>query len=359
MNPSGDFRIFRNEDVFNPDYLPDKLLHREREIEEIAHALRPVSEGRKPANMIISGSSGTGKTSCTLHVLRELEEHSKKALPVYINCWETSTRYGILNRVATTLGAMIPRRGIAADEIMDSIVERAKAEDRVPIIVLDEADRLFGSVHGEETVLYDIARAAEVFSLNIGVVIITNREDVFAKMDQRIRSSLCQRRVIFERYNPSQLKDILRERASLAFFQGALDEGVIPTCAGIGAKRGGDARVALNALWQAGRRAEEENVKSVTVEHVKKVEMDAAISSSPLEKNVEKLNDIERAIVNALENAEGNELLSGELYKKLKGTTSDRNVRNYISELERIGIIETEEKGDVGKTRVVRLKRSP
>jgi len=356
MNPRGDFGIFRNEEVFHPDYLPDKLLHREREIEEIASALRPVAERRRPENIIIAGGSGTGKTSCALHVLGELEEHSKRALPVYINCWETSTRYGILNRIATALGAMVPRRGIAADELMDSIVERAKAEGRIPIIVLDEADRLFGSAHGEERVLYDIARAAEVFAMNIGVVVITNMEDVFAKMDQRIRSSLCQRRVIFERYAPPQLKDILEERASVAFFPGVLDEDVIPTCAGIGARRGGDARVALNALWQAGRRAEEENSDKVRVEHVKKVEEYASLTSSPLKKNMEKLNDVELAIVKALENAEGKELLSGELYKKLKGKTTDRTVRNYVSKLERLGIIEVEEKGDVGKTRVVRLK---
>ncbi|HQT45549.1 MAG TPA: AAA family ATPase, partial [Candidatus Micrarchaeota archaeon] len=253
--------IFRNEDALMPNYLPDSVLHRQREISEIAYALRNIPKGKKPENMLLTGPTGTGKTTCARHVLRELSDYTQRAVPIYVNCWEYSTRFSILNLVVTKLGEILPRRGIAVDEIVDRISQICKLENKVPVLVLDEIDRLLISAHGEEKLLYDIARSSENFGVNFGLIGITNNESFQSLLDPRVKSSLSFVHMKVDRYSPSQLKDILRARADIAFSPSSIDSEVVPVCAAMGAKYGGDARVSITTPWKAGRHAEKSGAR--------------------------------------------------------------------------------------------------
>ncbi len=341
--------VFRDERVLMPEYLPAVLPHRDSEIKEMAFTLRSATKGGKPENIVLVGQPGTGKTSCAKHVLKQLSEYSKRALPIYINCWELSTRHAILNKLATALGEIVPRRGVATDEVSERIAEFLTKEKRIPVLVLDEVDRLIASQYGEESILYDLARGSEVFGVPIGVVGITNHEEFLAKLDSRIISSLSQHRIYFKPYSPQQLKDILNERVKSAFGKGVLEEEVIPLCAGIGAKRGGDARVAIATLWKAGKLADRRGAKKVTVEHVKEASQEKV--------EHEKLGNLEPVEKKILKMLEAGPLTSGELYDKIKGEgVTDRTIRNHLETLEKLGLIETEVKADRGRTRVIRRK---
>ncbi|MEW6328485.1 MAG: AAA family ATPase [Candidatus Micrarchaeota archaeon] len=341
--------VFKDERALLPEYLPEALPHREREIKEVALALRPASSGGKPENVVVVGPTGTGKTACARFVLKQLGEYSQRVLPIYINCWEISTRHGILNKIASSLGEFVPRRGIATDEITERLVDVLKKANRIPIVVLDEIDRLLASQYGEEKVLYDMARANEVFGVGFGVIGITNSEEFLSRIDARIRSSLAQRQMKFERYSPQQLKDILRERAKLALLPDSLGEEVIPLCAAHAAKMGGDARIALSCLWKAGRAAEREGAAKVGESHVR------AAFAEPEEIEMKKFGEIEKKIIRILR--EKGELASGELYSALKTKETDRTVRNYLTRLEKLGIIATREReGKKGKSRMIRLR---
>src|SRR3989338_9451585 len=85
-------RIFKDERALMPEYLPDVLPHREREIREIADALRGAADGRGAENLLLTGPTGTGKTSVSKYVLKELADYSSRVVPLYINCWEVTTR---------------------------------------------------------------------------------------------------------------------------------------------------------------------------------------------------------------------------------------------------------------------------
>src|SRR5271157_416568 len=87
--------VFQDERVLMPDYLPEVMTHRERQIEEVAYGLKGAAGGKKTENMLILGPSGTGKTSTVRYVLKQLQEYSQKVVPIYINCWESSTRHSI------------------------------------------------------------------------------------------------------------------------------------------------------------------------------------------------------------------------------------------------------------------------
>jgi len=251
------------------------------------------------------------------------------------------------------LGEFIPRRGISTDEITERIEEVLRKEKKTPIIALDEVDRLFASQYEEEKVLYDLARGKELFSVDFGVVAITNSNEFLAKLDQRIRSSLVQKQLVFKQYSPTELKDILKSRAKLAFYPESLSEEVIPLCAARAAKSNGDARLAINLLWKAGKIAERENSDKVKEEHARK-----AFEEVGEEQPCDKLEGKEREVYEFVK--ERGEVTSGELYEKFK-EESDRSVRNYISRLCSLGFITVDDaKGEVGKrgkTRMIKIKK--
>jgi len=349
----GEGGVFKDERVLLPEWLPEVLPHREKEIKEIALAVRPAAQGKRPENIVLIGPAGTGKTSCIKHVFRELVEYSKKAPPVYINCWESPSRHAILSRIAASLGEILPRRGISTDEIIEKIAEALRRERRVPIIALDELDRLL-ALPEEAGVLYDLARARETLGGDVGLVGITNDEEFFARIDERVRSSLGSRALYFKRYSPQQLKDILRERARQAFFDGCVEADALAVCAAHGARNGGDARIAIEALWRAGREAEKEGAANVTVEHAKRA-IAGASQAQPkkLAKPEVRLSEIERKIIELLKKR--GEAESGELYAAF--SESDRYIREHIDRLERLGLVRTRllETGRRGKTRLITL----
>src|SRR3989338_8983604 len=86
--------IIRNEEVFYPDYLPEEMLHREKELREIVFNLKGVENRNRPPSIVIHGPPGTGKTSVVRYVIKELKEYTKRVAPVLVNCWNTPNRYG-------------------------------------------------------------------------------------------------------------------------------------------------------------------------------------------------------------------------------------------------------------------------
>ena len=343
--------IFKDEKYLYPEYLPERLPHRDSEINSLVFSLQPVLKGGKPQNVFIAGSTGTGKTATVRYVLNELQEYSDRAKGLYINCFEFNSRHSILSKLSNFLGSAVPRRGTATDEIHSRFVEALRKTSFVPIVVLDEVDQLILKDEGEK-LLYDILRAVEMEKSRIGLIMISNDIELTAKLDARVKSSLSEEKIIFSSYSPAQLKDILKERSSFAFAANALAEDVIPLAAAHASKLGGDARVAIEALLKAGRQAEKENSEKVEVRHLKKA-FEVADSVS-LIKGVKHLIPNEKTLLEIISTSSG--IQSGEIFsefsKKSSGL-SERRIRDLLNELEKKNFIvsETVELGNKGKTR--------
>lgn len=349
--------VFRSEEPLSPDFVPDKLPGREREEKEVAGCLKPASEGKQPVNLFIHGPSGTGKTSTCRHVMRQLADYSSKPLPIYVNCWQNSTRQAILAVLGQMAGDVLPRRGLAADEIFIRVLQHLKNEKRVPVLVLDEADKLF--IGGEEQVLYDLSRAHETYGVPVGIVLVTNEASLMAKADGRIRSSLACQELQFKQYSPQELKNILAERSRLAFAPNACGDEVIALCAAHGAKNGGDCRVSIQALWRAGKNCERRGASALSLDDVRKaIDSSTTSAEQKRERDEQGLGEGEKVLLLLIR--EKPRATVGDLYATFASQAggSERSARNYLRELEARGFVVVEDaKNERGeKVRVVSPK---
>ncbi|MEW5760595.1 MAG: ORC1-type DNA replication protein [Candidatus Thermoplasmatota archaeon] len=363
-------------EILTPDYLPEKLPHREKEIDEIASILLPSIKGAKPSNIFIFGKSGTGKTAVSKYIGKEIEEGKYQNVHYkYINCEFVDTQYGILTQIGNSFikndSEKIPHTGWSIEKVLTSLKNAIENVGGIAIIVLDEIDKLV--TRSGDDILYDITRLnEELKNSKLSFIGLTNDTKFTDLLDTRVKSSLGAEELVFPPYNAEQLQDILKQRAELAFEKDVLDPGVIPLCAAIAAKEHGDARKALNLLRVSAEIAERSNAPMIKEEHVYKaknrVELDvqtSVISTLPLHSKLILLGMI-------LKYEEGDELMTTgelyEIYKELsrksglrKEIVTQRRIADLIAELDMLGIINARIKsfGRGGRTKEIRLAVSP
>jgi Cdc6-like AAA superfamily ATPase len=66
--------MITNPRVFENEYLPRELMHREAEVEELTRAFHPAVSGQGADHALISGPSDVGKTVLAWYALKQLRE---------------------------------------------------------------------------------------------------------------------------------------------------------------------------------------------------------------------------------------------------------------------------------------------
>jgi len=270
----------------------------------------------------------------------------------------------VLATLAKVLGKNVPMTGWPTDQVYEEVKSAIDARDQTIIIVLDEIDKL---VRKGDEVLYNLSRInSELQNARVSIIGISNDLKFKNFLDPRVISSLSEEELIFPPYNAEQLQDILAQRAELAFYEGVLDDEVIPFCAALAAQEHGDARKALDLLRVSGEIAEKENADRVTQEHVrkavKKIEADhivEAVRTLPTQSKVLLFGMI------MLTEAGRRKFTTGQVYTVYKtlckkvglDTLTQRRISDLISELDMLGIINSIiiSKGRYGRTREIRL----
>jgi len=361
-------KIFRNRDVLRHSYTPEQLPHRKRQIEALASILVSALKGETPSNILIYGKTGTGKTATVKFVGKELEKFSKKndcrCYMHYLNCEIIDTQYRVLATLAKVLGKNVPMTGWPTDQVYEEVKMAIDAHPQTIIIVLDEIDKL---VRKGDEVLYSLSRInSELERARVSLIGISNDLKFKNFLDPRVISSLSEEEIIFPPYNAEQLQDILTQRAELAFYDGVLDEEVIPFCAALAAQEHGDARKALDLLRVSGEIAERDGECPVTKDHVKKAVK--KIESDHVNEVVRTLptqNKILLFGMISLAQTGRKKFTTGEVYTVYKSlckkvgidALTQRRISDLISELDMLGILNSIviSKGRYGRTREIRL----
>ena len=366
--------IFKDIQVLESEYVPEKIISRDKQINDIAFLLNPALLRNHPQSGVIYGKTGTGKTAIVKYVCLELEKLVKeKGLNVdvvFINCKETKATsklvVKIINKIAPHYS--VPFAGLAISEYYQKLWDALNEKQCTLIVILDEIDKL-----RDKDILYHLTRANEnmnVKNIYIGIIGISNDLNFINTIDQRTYSSFSHTSIVFPPYNGEQLIQILEDRATLAFNDGALDNGVIELCASLSAQEHGDARKALTLLKNSGRYALSEGSEKVSIDHVYSVRDNKAmnciaetITTLPLHPKLTLATIIKLATLHE------EQTYTREVYDSYVSLCKDSGITpltldtisGFIAELDMLGIISASvvSKGRHGRTRQITIPINP
>jgi cell division control protein 6 len=333
-----DESVFRDEHVFEIDYLPEAFLHRESQTRTLQYALRPAARGSRPLNVIAHGPPGTGKTTAVQKLFGRLDAETD-VRSVRVNCQVDSTRYSVFSRIFEGIFEYEPpSSGISFKKLFGQVTDHLVAEDEVLVVALDDVNYLFYESEASDT-LYSLLRAHEAHSgARIGVIVISSDLDldVIAELDGRVQSVFRPEDVYFPRYDPEEIADILGERVKRGLRDDVITTTDLDRVAELTAETG-DLRVGIDLLRRAGLRAEMRASSEIDREDI-----DAAYEKSKyvhLSRSLRGLTDSEQTLVEVIARSDGEQ--AGTVYETFHEETGLGYTRysEIVNKLTQLGII--------------------
>ena len=363
--------LFKDKSVLLSSFVPEEVLYREEQLQEVANVLAPSLRLEKPSNLFLYGKTGSGKTLSVKHVLKMMqavaENNNIKCKIIYINCKlkrVADTEYRLVAQLIKEFGEEIPPTGLPTDEVYNIFYGLLDQQTRVVLLVLDEIDQLTKKI-GDE-ILYNLTRInSELKRSQICLIGISNNLVFAENLDPRVKSSLSEEEIIFPPYNALQIQEILKKRAEKSFSSGVVQPGVIEKCEAYAAREHGDARRAIDLLRVAGEIAERSGSKIVEIQHLdeaeKKVESDKIINATTSQPK--QFQSVLYSIL--LISPQKKVFFTGEIYdvysticKKIKqNILTQRRISDVLAELDMLGIINARiiSKGRYGRTREISI----
>ncbi|NHX34907.1 MULTISPECIES: ORC1-type DNA replication protein [Halolamina] len=339
---SWDESVFRDESVFEVDYVPETFKHRESQLESLKYALRPAVRGSRPLNTVIRGPPGTGKTTAVQKLFGELGVEAPNVRTVRVNCQVDSTRYAVFSRLfQSVFDYEPPSSGVSFKKLFEQVTDRLVEEDEVLIVALDDVNYLFYENEASDT-MYSLLRAHETHAgARIGVVVVSSdlSLSVMDELDSRVQSVFRPEDIYFPPYDAPEIVDILRERVERGFHEGVLSAPELDRVAELTAESG-DLRVGIDLLRRAGLNAEMRGSRTVSEEDIE----DAYERSKyvHLARSLRELSESERALVRVVAEHAGEQ--AGDVYEAFHQET-DLGYTRYseiVKKLEQLGVLETE-----------------
>jgi cell division control protein 6 len=337
---SWDESVFRDEHVFEIDYVPETFLHRGTQMENLKYALRPAVRGSRPLNVVARGPPGTGKTTAVQKLFGELRAQTE-VQAVRVNCQVNATRYAVFSRLFEgVFDYEPPSSGISFKKLFSQITDRLVERDAVLAVALDDVNYLFYEGEASNT-LYSLLRAhEEQGGARIGVICISSDLDldVIDALDTRVQSVFRPEDVYFPKYDEPEIVDILSERVDRGFHDGAVTAPVLDRVAECTAEQGGDLRVGIDLLHRAGLNAEMRASREVDLEDVEKAYDESKYVH--LSRRLQELSDSESALVAVIAEHDGER--AGEIYDAFNDRTGLGYTRysEVINKLDQLDIID-------------------
>lgn len=229
-----------DESVFRDGWVPRRLEGRDEEQEQLAAALRPAVQGEPPADVVISGPSGVGKTALAKCRVDDLRLEAD-VCSTHVQCLGQSP-----GSICRELVREHPRGGSPAHTapVGDVRAELAAITDRPYVVILDEADAVCRT---------DLLEWLEEIDAVATVAICHDVDEWVGHLDAPTARG--RQHIPLETYSVDALASILAQRADLGLRHGAVNrqllERIARRCAGV-------ARTGIQTLYEAATRASED-----------------------------------------------------------------------------------------------------
>ncbi len=378
-------KIFKNEKALRPEYMPEQLPFRENHLKRLQLYFSQFIEepGSICPKVVLIGKAGTGKTVTARKFGEYVNQvgEARRLKYVHVYCYSKRTLFAVLKDIAQQLNIAIPRRGLSVSDLMQVLLESMNDRDLYAIVTLDDVFHLTDVV--EEEQLSDFIKFSEEMyyktgKYRIGMILVSQDPRFMERLDKSARSLLGNVKIEFEPYTKEQIYVILEQRAKIALREGTYSEDIlemIADVAGTDEEKGaeghrGDARFALDVLWQAAKLAELEGADKINPEHVREA-LKHSVPGIPVE-YLEGLALHKKlfllAIVKALKSRRNQAYVPfgyvEETYNMICEQYGERPRKHtqlweYLKELKKLGIVETRlsGKGMRGRTTLISLSR--
>ncbi len=328
---SWDESLFKNIEVFDPEYVPDEILFRNSQISQLVACLKPAVRGASPVNALCVGPPSTGKTSTIKYVIKESSEYFKIC---YIRCPRFKDPYKIFAKIFETVFNQQPppTGGVSKVVLMDKVWNKL---DEPLAVVLDDIN--FLSKKYADEVLYEILKAADEYSVKVGVITVATDVKFPLTLDPFVSSIFHYVEILYPSYSYLELREILKKRVELGFYPEVFEEDAFEKVVELSHKAG-DVRYGIYLLKTAGILAESRGSRKISVEDVEKAHIGESLTFAS--KIVSTLNSEERAILRMIYSRD--EISTGELYKMIREEVniSYRKYYYILEKLERLKLID-------------------
>lgn len=375
--------VFRDKTKLYPEYLPDKLPHRESQLKSLAQVFRPLitstSEGTH--RVILTGGYGTGKTATSRVFGRTLTSVAHKQginiKYVHVNCYKARTLPQVLITIANALQLPIPHRGLSSQEMIRGILDELEDTDSHAIVALDEFDYFVQS--NPSSSIYFLVRIYDDDLLaknRLHFIFITRNTSSIYSLDKSISTFFIHSVIYFPPYSSRELKAILKDRAEMSFYEGTVSDEVISYIAhleGYDKDGSGSARTAIEILMRAGESADSAGRQRVTIDDVRRAHVVVKPELAMLQDTIDALSPhyliLLLAIVKTLRSSDASFVRIGdveEAYRILCEIYGEKprkhtQIYTYIMDMKNMKIIHTKAsgKGFRGKSTLIGISSAP
>ncbi|MDH7510581.1 MAG: ORC1-type DNA replication protein [Methanolinea sp.] len=358
-----DETIFRDPEVFEIDYVPEQFNFRETQMRELAFQIKPGIKGGRPLNTVCRGLPGTGKTTSVRKLFAEIEDTTKKLVPIHVNCQIDNTKFAVFTQIYRRLaGHLPPSSGTSFKQVFDAIARILQKEEQVLLVALDDANYLLYE-NELNRVLYILLRSHEAYpGTRIGVIVIISDMDVdIARVvDARVASVFRPTEIYFPPYTHEEVRKIIGERVQQGLYMGCLSPEMFDLVVEQ-TQKSGDLRVGIDLLKRAGLNAEKRASRKIEREDIcgaYEVSRYLHLASS-----VKSLRPEERTVLGIIANHAENrgEMNAGDVYKVVKEKTELGYTRFYeiIRKLDAMRLLNLEYRDGKGRSRMISLRYNP
>jgi cell division control protein 6 len=358
-----DETLFRDPEVFEFDYVPEQFQFRENQMRELAFQIRPGLRGGRPLNSICKGIPGTGKTTSVRKLFSEIEETTKKLVPVYVNCQIDNTKFAIFSQIYRKLtGHLPPASGTSFKQLFDAICRILLKDELVLLVALDDANYLLYE-NEINKVLYTLLRAHEAYEgIRTGVIVIISdiEVDLLQAVDARVSSVFRPTEIYFPPYDQAEIRGIMQARVMQGLYPGVLPDEMLSLVIDQ-TQKSGDLRVGIDLLKRATLNAELAARRTIERDDI----CGAYLVSKYLHLSftIKTLRDEEKNVLRVLAGAsiKEQEMNAGEVYKTLSESVVIGYTRFYevVKKLDALRLVNLHYREGKGRTRLISLRYEP
>jgi cell division control protein 6 len=257
-------KVLLTKEPLSYDWTPPELIGRDAQLGELASMFLGIESHRVSCRAVVTGNVGSGKTVLTHRFGLDLSsklEGRRKIVLAHVNCRNHPSTSQVLQQIALSLDSGHPERGFSSGEIIQTIRRNLNTHGNHLLLVLDEVDIL---------VRRDSSDQGQDELGSVSLILVSQDPSLFNLFEQAIKSRLGESTVlVMPPYDAGELIGIARQRYEASCRPGSVSDETLAKIGRFAAEAGGDARLAIELLEAAVRRAEKAGRGDVLTEDVR------------------------------------------------------------------------------------------